>query len=298
MQRNLAVLGCVLLLFLVASSSMAATVIGGEVDFGYDIQRSITYGYAKLIAENRINDGLTAHVSFDFDTIEKQGMCDQAWAELYNRYTTIRVGYWHFDVKGDVRVISPVTIIGQTATARAEIQHNCQVKIDFPLSESINLMGFLTQQPAEEELLYAGGLSYEGDLWGTELIYIKYDSTVWAEPAIVVNTYLIPFDSTKVYLHYGLSQDCYGTDGQPGGNTSFTERKAAIIGVNYDSVDLPVYIRGEVDLYKGLYDDGNTPWGMVLGYKLRNGARLQYDRYVHAYGEDHNTNIVKLIVTF
>ncbi|NLY90486.1 MAG: hypothetical protein GX081_02615 [Firmicutes bacterium] len=294
MKRCLAVLGSVFLLFAVASSSIAATVIGGEVDFGYDIQRSITYGYAKLIAENRINDGLTAHISFDFDTIEKQGMCDQAWAELYNRYTTIRVGYWHFDVKGDVRVISPVTIIGQTATARAEIQHNCQARIDLPISESINLMGFLTQQPAEEELLYAGGISYEGDIWGAEAIYIKYDSSVWADPAVVLNAYLIPFDSTKVYLHYGLSRDCYGA--QP--NAPTKERKAAIIGVNYDSFDLPVYIRGEIDLYKGLYDDGNTPWGLVVGYKFRNGARLQYDRYVHAYGEDHNTNIVKLIVTF
>ncbi|HBG15708.1 MAG TPA: hypothetical protein DDW93_02910 [Firmicutes bacterium] len=298
MKRYLALLICVTLLFSMVSSSMAATVFGGEVDFGYDIHRSLTYGYAKLIADNRINDGLTAHIAFDFDTIEKQGMCDEAWAELYNRYSTVRVGYWHFDVKGDVRVLSPVTISGQTVTAKAEIQQNCQLRIDIPVSEEISLMGFLTQQPAEEEFLYAGGASYEGDIWGAEAIYIKYDSSIGADPAIAVNAYLIPFDSTKAYLHYGLSQDRYGLDGKPDENNPVTERKSAIFGISYDSFDLPVYFRGEVNLYKGLYDDGNTPWGLVIGYKFRNGAKLQYDRYVHPYGVDHNTDIIKLIVCF
>ena len=124
MKKPLALIVGVALLFLTVSSSMAATEFGGELDFGYDRHRSLTYGYAKLIAENRINDGLTAHIAFDFDTIEKQGMCDEAWAELYNRYSTIRVGYWPFDVKGDVRVVGPVTIIGQTVTARAQLQQN------------------------------------------------------------------------------------------------------------------------------------------------------------------------------
>lgn len=298
MIKNLTWLICMALLFTVVSPSMAATVFGGEVDFGYDIHRSLTYGYGKLIAENRINDGLTARIAFDFDTIEKQGMCDEAWAELYNRYSTVRVGYWHFDVKGDVRVLSPVTIIGQTVTAKAEIQQNCQMRIDIPVSENINLLGFITQQSAEKELIYTGGVSYEGDIWGAEAIYVKYDSSIWADPAIAVNAYITPFDSTKVYLHCGLSQDRYGVDGKPNRNNPTNERKTAIFGLNYDSFDLPVYFRGEVNLYKGLYNDGNTPWGLVIGYKFRNGARLQYDRYIHAYGADHNTDIIKLIICF
>lgn len=298
MKKPLALIVGVALLFLTVSSSMAATEFGGELDFGYDRHRSLTYGYAKLIAENRINDGLTAHIAFDFDTIEKQGMCDEAWAELYNRYSTIRVGYWPFDVKGDVLVVSPVTIIGQTVTARAQLQQNCQLRVDLPVSEGLSLIGFLTQQPAEEELLYAGGASYEGDIWGAEAFYIKYDSAIGADPAIAINAYVIPFDSTKVYLHYGLSADRYGVDGKPDENNPDTQRKAAIIGFSYDSFDLPVYVRGEINLYKGLYDDGNTPWGAVIGYKFRNGAMLQYDHYVHPYGEDHNTDILKLIVCF
>ncbi|MGE5581797.1 MAG: porin [Bacillota bacterium] len=255
-----------------AAVSMAAVTVGGEGNFGYNFTGKQDFNDFKISATAKLNDEVTAFGALKAENTNGGNVgFDEAWVSFTEPFATVKVGHFAYNAKGGVDIV-PVVF--------GDLKNQAGISVTAPLSENISINGYVGM-PSENNTQYAVGVAAKFGALSGDVNYFE-PKQANNDPGYVVNVGYQVMEPLKLYANYETQKQ----NGQ--------DVKDTIVGAQLDSANLPVYGRLEYDTQKA-GDDSNA-WGARIGYKMGNGASIQYDR-TQSFG-NADTSTIKLNVVF
>ena len=288
-MKKLLVLALSALLVLgLATVSMAAATFSGEIRVGVTGNNanvytspnltsdaaSNAYAYGKMILSGKLGDDLTGTLVYLADPVSGGIKVDESDVTFTEDWGTVKLGYygWNNNIKD---------IIG---TITSDVKSQTNISFSFPISDSLKLglayayTGTNNQAVDNwyaEKNAFGADLGWAGDTMGADLMYYNYstDNNAWGVNAYIKLGEVKPFVQYRA-LNWG---DSY--------KTSVTD---CILGLTWDPTATPIYARVEANIAPdGIYNDvklatyaktryDSAPWGVRLGYKLEDGAVVEF----------------------
>lgn len=272
-MKKLLVLALSALLVLgLATASMAAATLSGEIDVKVKgtnvpdltttpespdgVYRDFTFG--KIVLNGKLGDDLTGTLVVKGDNVTSGVAWDEASLLFTEDWGTFKAGYygWNNNLKDILDVVTN------------DIKSDTTLSVGFAVTDNIKLglayayTGNQYNADGDYKNPYAADLGFAGDNFGLNLLYFNYgDVSGDTDTAWGVNAYIV-LDAFKPFAQYRSETLASDT------KTNF------ILGATWTPANAPLEARIEADLSTEM-DYDYTPWGVRLGYKLENGAKLE-----------------------
>ena len=280
------------LVFSAAMIASAAPTVSGEVDFGKDFQNNpapFNIGYAKLNADANITDNISAHVGFKADPIfdaqtvnPAKVYTDEAWFKMTGDLGTLKVGRFAYNQKSGIDILNPaIDDINTDLTASYSVQ----------VADGLTINAAAANDDVHQGLQYSAGVAYANDMFGGDVNYTK--PVVGNDNSAISANAWYKLSDFKLFGNYEKND-----------TNSLAQRATtdSVIGVSYDSAQMPIYGRVEYDLQSNTTNDasGNSvnPYGVRLGYKVNNNFKVQYQLAKNQSMNSKDDQYLKAIVTF
>jgi hypothetical protein len=276
-----------------AAISMAETTVGGELNFGYQLENAGAakgdFGDAKITTNVKLGDNFNVFGAFKASDVTNKIGFDEVWGKFSEGFGTVQVGYWGQNTKDNMDILS----------AHNDIKPAEAIKATFNVAKGVTVAGYLSRPnmgTEDQGNLYGINPAYANDKWGVDAYYVASSEDGYAlndvsNPAnsvMAVNGFFNLNTAAKVYANYTSVEPVTGDN-----------VNKAYVGLSYDSADMPVYARVEAQVEKPDGQDSNA-LGFRVGYKINNNARIQYENInTGVLGDDTDkTSTLKLNVLF
>lgn len=312
----------------------------------YDDIRSYDYSLGKMILNGSLGDDLTGTLAFTTDTEYFAGevLVDEASITFTEDWGSLKLGYygWNNNLKDIVNAWTIDIKSQANISTSIKLTDNLNLGLDYAFTGSTPKYYWLDDTQDNFLLGVMGGyknpfgadLGYAGDTFGGDLLYFNYNDfcTAWGFNTWMKLGDFKPFVQYR-YMRFDRSFLVFDEDENEEIDIPVRidgDANSTIFGVTYEPDDIPIYIRAEVALANGFdatfhfpgYNEeeepisvsipsafNNTPWGMRLGYKLGNGAKVEvqyryygiryYDPVLRGYISSSGTDYyLKLICNF
>lgn len=285
MKKLLVVALCALMVLSFAVVSMAAVAVSGESNFKWTLGPEGTEdesGDAKVKFTADVSDTMQIVTVLKGGTGASDVNVDEAWASFKADTITTKVGFFGFNLDGDVDIIPSLN----------ELKHDAGISVSAKAADAITVAGYLARFGALDadgdwgwQQDYAFSVAYDTDSFGGKL---AYSATSIEETAGILSlSGYYKMDAFKAYLTYESIGEQLGVD--IGSN--------AVLGAMYDSDT--IYGRLEIQVVQTeLQADAEVGanQGFRVGYKINPNAKVEYN--TKTIGDLDPESSIKLCVTF
>ncbi len=309
MKKLLVVALSAIMVLSMAAVSMAATTVGGELNFGWYLgqPKTITettdgstsemaesdtalddFANAKLTVTADLTDSVQGFVAFKSSDNLDADFVDEAWFKYTQGWGNVSVGFFEFTTDGDADIIDDYS---------TNVKHHAGVGVTGKITDNISVTGYVagdnvdtTATETDLEFYYAGGISYDSDTFGIQLL-ASTSSIDDAATITYVNTYYKLGTVAKLYFDYATSSDAAftkpataytstDTSTDPDTVTAVAAGKSegsyGILGASFDTDKFYGRVEYQV-LQLDDEDDASVDnsYGVRLGYKITNGTMVE-----------------------
>jgi hypothetical protein len=280
MKHLLAVILCVVLLFLIAVNVYAGTEIGGNFAFKYKMLDGQDETWANLNITSTVNEKTTAYL-----TIAITGTPPRDF-NANNFYVIDKEAFGTFTVGSFSYGTGNLSILDSTFQG---LRSNIGVKFEWPCLETLTLKSayfFREQVESDEKSIYhahALGCDYRFKKYFIGLNYIQPGLAPGGTetPGYTLNLSIDPNPASKIYLHYGRDKN-KDLKGIMGYYTAVNPRIPLLIAAECSFI--PIYSN-----YIANYD-----YGAFLQYEF---SKKAFARYTYV-AEGLTPTSIDLIVSF
>lgn len=300
MNKWLTLMLSILLVFVMATVSMASVSVSGEVQAKYDFEdanddhNGNDLYEGKINFDAKVNDAVTAKIVYKYANA-KNGVPDDAvkvdeyWFKVVGDLGTLQVGRWEYKaLKGSLDVIDSAyaTFATQAAINYVYKADAISFYIWYAADETLSPGSTISSREGVEDNAYIIGASYAGKEFGGDINFVNTETPVGnEETGYAVNLWVVPVSTLKLYAN--LAEDQRNDETQ-------------ILGIAWTPNNSWI-LRGEYDLdekYEGNVSIDN-PWGYYIQFTDANKLIYKYTRKDNGRGlTDSLTSEFKVTVKF
>ncbi|HBE80565.1 MAG TPA: hypothetical protein DDW65_22690 [Firmicutes bacterium] len=303
MKKLLVIALSAMMVLAFAAVSMAATTIGGELNFGWYLgqPKALTYdeatdttteadtalgdfANAKVTVTADLTDSIKGFAAFKSSDSMDKDFVDEAWVKYTQDWGTVQAGFFEFTTDGDVDIIDSYS---------TNVKHHSGLAVTGKIADGFSVTGYIagadiSAAESDLEYYYAGGVSYDTDTWGAQVL-MATNSADDAATITYANAYY-KLGIAKIYFNYadadkalygepapGIGGTYVATDGTVSTVTTTMKGSVGILGASFETDKF--YGRAEYEVLQSDVEDDadlDASYGFRLGYKVTDGTKIEY----------------------